>query len=308
MKKKFSVFAIAVSLTALSTAQSESFDQSRFSMKDYLVVIPEGWTSENKGDHLLLQNPRSGCLIRILAPQPSTGNLEQDANAVFDLMFTGWNYQQRGDKQYQLSQGYLEKGLPFFTKAATMSATTADGRYHLEEGSATVVKAGKKIVIISARHNSSELGHDACYRNYNTCQRFFNSFAIKNLPTPTRNETAAANRIIGFWKVVATGVVDADLLFAANGNYQSGGGIGASTITTDSRYEYIYSRAYPFEGDGAYSIAGGLLQLRPRGRQLEQMPFRFDLVNEGGSGWKDRLHLQKSDGNGIYEVTYQKLR
>lgn len=294
------------SASPIANTKTSLTNNSPLSMEEYFFTLPEGWTSENKGDHILMQNPQSGCIIRILSPQPSSGNLEEDARAVFDMMYAGWNYEKSGAQQFVLSKGYFQKGLPFFRKEAAMSATTTDGRYHLEEGSATIVKAADRIIIISAKHNSSHTDHYACYRNYNTCGRFFNSFTVKGVSASAPDEEELAKHIIGFWKLVANGVVDGDYLFAANGNYQSGGGIGSSTTTKDSRYEYIYNRAYSFEGDGSYSIANKELQLKRRGATQEKIPIRFEQVNYGGTGWKERLYLQKKDSAGEYEVTYEK--
>lgn len=276
------------------------------SMADYDFLVPDKWQLQKNKDHLLIQNPLSGCTIRILEPQASSGNLEQDVNAVFDMMYRGWQYQKSGPQQSELSKGVLPKGLEFMMKEATMTATGADGRYNLEEGGAMVVNAGNKLVIISVRHNSTTLAHDDCYKNYNTWRRFFNSFTVKNILPAKSNEEDAAKKIIGWWKVDVNGVAAGDYAFAANGNYQFGGGLGSSTTTSDMYYEYIYNRAYPFQGDGSYSISEKLLTLKRRGGNNEQVTIRFEKVNHGGTGWKDRLYMLKRDSQGYNESRYEK--
>jgi hypothetical protein len=114
----------------------------------------------------------SGCLILVIEPQPTSGSLEQDARAAFDLMYRGWAYQKAGEHAYVLSKGRTAQGLDYTSMEAAMSATTADGRYHLEEGLAVVILAGTSIVIVAARHNSSMLGHDRC-TTYEGWPRFF---------------------------------------------------------------------------------------------------------------------------------------
>ena len=123
-------------------------------------------------DHISMVNLLSGCEIKVLSPQPSSGSLEKDVNAVFDLMYQGWQYQKSGEKQYDLAKGYLPKGLEYYMKEATMTGYSADGRYNLQEGTAMVVKTGSQVIIIATRHNSSSIGHDECYRNYNTWKKF----------------------------------------------------------------------------------------------------------------------------------------
>ncbi len=276
-------------------------------LNDYDFILPDKWQLQKNKDHLLIQNMQSGCTIRILEPQPSSGNLEQDVNAVFDMMYQGWQFQKNGAQKYDLAKGFLPKGLEYFMKAAAMTGTSADGRYNLEEGSAIVVKADNQIVIISVRHNSSAMGHDDCYKNYNTWRRFLNSFTVKNVLPVKSDEEDIAKRIVGWWKIDATGVVSADYVFAANGNYKYGGAIGSSTTTSDMYYKYIYNRAYPFEGDGAYSITGNQISLKQRGVNSPALvKFRFEKVSHGGAGWKDRIYLLKKDAYGENESLYEK--
>jgi hypothetical protein len=72
----------------------------------YDYIAPDGWQVQNNKDHVLLQNMQSGCLIRILQPQASSGNMEQDAKNVFDVMYNGWQYQKTGEQKYTLTKGY----------------------------------------------------------------------------------------------------------------------------------------------------------------------------------------------------------
>lgn len=276
------------------------------SLNDYDFIAPEKWQQQNKGDYLFIQNMQSGCNISILAPQPSSGNLEQDAKSVFETMYKGWQYQQSGEQQYTLSKGVLKKGLEYFMMEAPMSMTGTDGRYTIEEGVAMVVKANTQIVIIAVRHVSAMMGHDDCYRKYNTWRRFFNSFTVKNVALPKNNEQPDAQRIVGLWKLNTVGVALGEYAFAANGNYQFGGGLGSSTTTSDMYYKYIYNRAYPFEGDGNYTVSGNQLTLNKRGKTSEQAEIRFEKVNNGGAGWKERIWMLKKNEYGEYEVMYDK--
>lgn len=290
-----------------NSSNNQTIMNGSISMNDYEFIPPENWETNKNKDFISIKNPRSGCIIQILTPQPSSGNMEQDANAVFEMMYKGWSYQQQGEKSFLLSTGILPKGQEYFMKEGTMTGYNGNGQYLIEEGVAMVVKAGSKIVIIAARHNSSSLGHDECYRNYNTWRRFINSFSIKNILPEKNNAPDARQRILGLWKIISTGVVSADYVFAANGNYEHGGGIGSSTTTSDMYYKYIYNRAYPFQGSGSYTISGDQLLLKKRSENnTEQIRFRFEKINHGGAGWKDKIWLLKKDNLGESEVCYEK--
>ncbi len=277
------------------------------SMNDYEFITPAGWQLQKNKDEIRIQNMNSGCLIQVLSSQPSSGNLEQEANAVFDMMYKGWQYQETGRQQYDLSKGFLPKGLEYCMKEASMSMTGADGRYNLEEGVAVVIKNGTQSIIIAVRHNSAMLGHDDCWKKYETWRRFFNSFTVKNA-TMSKQPEESAKRIVGVWKISGHGVVAGEYVFAANGNYQLGGAVGSSTTTTDYNYEYLHLTSYAFQGEGSYSITGNQLTLKKRGSNPEQFPIRFEKVNHGGSGWTDRFYILKksADDREVYEVRYEK--
>ncbi|HZI54349.1 MAG TPA: hypothetical protein VFD56_11615, partial [Chitinophagaceae bacterium] len=272
-------------------------------LNDYDFLPPKSWQVQINKDHILLQNLQSGCAIRILEPQPSSGNLEQDVNNVFEMMYKGWQYQKSGEYKFVLSKGYLFKGLEYFMKSAAMNMTGGDGRYNLEEGVAMVVKTGSQVVIISGRHNSSTLGHRDCEIKYDTWPRFFNSFTVKNTDIPKNTDDAGA-RIIGAWSQTESGA-SSEYVFAANGHYALVGAIGSTFTSSDINYEYLHIKTYAFRGDGNYSISGNQLTLKKNGG-IETFMFRFEQVNHGGVGWKDRICFLKTDAHGQSEVRYEK--
>ncbi len=303
----FENYNIDKNATNGNNAGTVNAGNSSVTLNDYDFVAPEKWAVKKNTDHLSFINPRSGCSIKILVPQPSSGNPEQDANAAFELMYKGWSYQNTGSRKFTLVKGVLPKGQEYFVKEAAMSGTNTEGQYNLEEGAAMVVKAGAQIVIISIRHNSGMLGHDECYKNYNTCSRFINSFNIRNRPATQNPQQENSQRIIGLWKLNTVGIAIGDYAFAANGHYQFGGGLGSSTTTSDMYYKYIYNKAYPFEGDGSYAVSDNLLTIKRRGAlNSEQVTIRFAKVNHGGEGWKERMYMLKKDSYGENESVWEK--
>lgn len=281
----------------------------------YSFTTPEKWTRQDTKDHILLtqsQTSEPGCTIIILPPQPTSGDLEKDVQNIFQQMYPGWQYRSAGEKQYDLSKGYTPQGLEYCMMEAPMSKLSADGsRYDgFEDGAALVIKADNQIAIIAARHNTSMMAHNDCLNQYETWRRFFNSFTIQNAVVPQNPEaTTTPQRIVGVWKLTGNGPALGEYVFAANGNYQLTGAIGTSRTTTDDRYEYLHLKTYAFEGDGSYSITGNELSLKKRGdTNAEQIQFRFEKVNHGNTGWKDRLYLLKKDPTlgSVYEVCYER--
>ena len=301
--KKTLFFLLAVSMITHAFSQADT----SITPGNYDYITPEGWLTQKNKDHILLQNPQSGCAIRLLDPQPSSGDIEQDCKAVFDIMYQGWQYRNTGERKYTLSKGYLTKGLEYCMMEAAMSKMSADQtRYDgFEDGAAMIVKAGSKIIILSIRHTDL-MAHIDCDRNYNTWRRFFNSFTVKGVKV-IKNESDAAQRIIGGWSMLENSA-SGEYVFAANGNYAFVGAIGSTYTTRDFNYDYLHIKTYSFKGDGKYTIASNKLKLQKRNRTPENIQFRFEKVNHGGAGWKDRIYmLQTLAVNGKEnEVCYEK--
>jgi len=305
---------MATTMNQSSTTNQLSSVSGSTSFGDYTFVAPQGWYIQNNKDYLSIsqsQTPGQGCLILIIPPQPSTGNIEADAKNVFDQMYPGWRYRFSGEKKYDLIKGYTAQGLEYCMMQASMDKLSADGsRYDgFEDGTALVIKNGNKIGLISARHNTSMMGHNDCLNKYETWLRFLNSISLKTATALKPTEEPAAKRIIGVWKVSSNGPALGEYVFAANGNYQLTGGIGTSSTSSDDRYEYLHLTTYAFKGDGNYSINGNQLKLMKRGDNApEQMRIRFEKINHGGTGWNDRIQMLKrnsTDGK-EYEVAYEK--
>ena len=259
--------------------------QAQFTLSDYEFIAPQGWQVQRQGDHVSIRNMESGCLILVTEPQLSSGNLEQDAAAVFDTMYKGWQPRMQGPQRYLMSKGILPKGLPFVTIEALMGKLNPDGASFagFENGVAFVVGSGKQYALVAVRHSDLP-GHINCQK-YEAWRRFFNSFTVKNVPVATTADDSAT-RIVGTWMSSESGAVG-DYTFAANGRYSFGGaGFGAG-------------HPVDFQGDGTYSVTGNRLMISRRGAQTEHATIRFVQVNQGGSGWSERLCLLRTAATGL---------
>ncbi len=304
-----SIICSAITTAMLITAFGQN---SHISLDDYDFIAPDKWFVQKKADHILLSQSQNsaqeGCMIQILTPQPSSGDLEKDVKAVFDLMYPGWQYRFTGEKHDDLSKGHLVQGLEYCMMEAGMSKMSADGsRYDgFEDGAALVVKANNQIVIIAARHN--RLLACECIQKYEKWRRFFNSFSLKNKVVPKPADEDVSKKILGSWMFVGSTVAN-EYIFAANGNYQFIGGYGTTSKTSDYNYDYIYTKSSAFKGDGSYSIVGNQLNFKNnKNKNLEEVWFRFEKVNHGGKGWNDRLWMLKKDATDgkKYEVSYER--
>jgi hypothetical protein len=284
--------------------------QAQINFDNYTYTVPENWLVQKNRDFIMLaqsQDVSAGCVVQILLPTISSGNLEKDAKDVFNMMYPGWEYRNTGEKEHDLFKGHTAQGLAYCRMEAQVKKVRADGYYYdYEDGVALVIGVEKQIVIIAARHN--RLLACECKRKYNLWNRFFKSFTITNAVSPAIAGGDISQKIIGLWKTAESMVVS-DYVFAANGNYQHGGAIGSTSTNRDQFYEYIHMKSYSFTGDGSYSINANQLTLNKRGAKTpEKIPIRFESVNHGGTGWKDRLYMMGNDVAGEYEVSYERSK
>lgn len=288
---------------------SNANTQGSFDWNSYSFTAPEKWYSNKTKEFInLSQTPNNaeGCLITILPPQLSGGNLETDVRSIFDQMYPGWQYRNNGEKQYDISKGYTPQGLEYCMMEAPMRKPRPDGYYYdYEDGAVWVISMGNKIAIVAGRHN--RLKECRCFSQYEYWRRFFNSFAIMN-QQPSKMEGDLPKRIIGSWMASGSGALT-EYIFAANGNYQFIGAYGTTSTVSRNYDEYLLIKSSSWSGDGKYTLNGNQITLKKYGdKNAEQIPFRIEKVNHGGTGWKERLYMLKtgsSDGK-EYEVIYEK--
>jgi hypothetical protein len=299
---RYCILIIPLIMSITSAAQSD--------WNNYSFIMPDKWFATTAKDHIKLSQSQTeqGCVITILEPQPSSGNLETDAVSVFNLMYPGWSFRNKGEKQYSILKGYTPQGLEYCIMEADVSKMRPDGYYYdYEDGSAMVVGFGKQVAIISGRHN--RLIACNCYQQYEGWRRFFNSFTVKNQLASNNADSATAKRIIGSWMTMGSGAAT-EYILAANGNYQFIGGYGSSSTQTRGNEDYLLVKGSAWQGDGKYNIRGNQISFTRRGdTKPEQVRFRFEKINHGGTGWNDRLYMRKISADGKeYEVCYEKRK
>ena len=77
--------------------------QAQIDFENYSYTAPENWLVQKNKDFILLaqsQDPGAGCVVQILLPANSSGNLEKDAKDVFNMMYPGWEYRNTGEKEH----------------------------------------------------------------------------------------------------------------------------------------------------------------------------------------------------------------
>jgi hypothetical protein len=263
-------------------------------LNDYEFIPPQGWVVQRNAADVTMRN-LSSCIIQLNAPTSLPGSLQEVCLAVFQKMYAGWQLRQTGERQYLLSTGVLRKGLEYFMMEAEVKKE--GGEFGgIMDGTALIVKAGSQLAVIAALHASLIPGHRECWVNYATWRRFFNSFTVRNAPIATGSQGDLSKRIVGRW-MMTEGLAVGEYVFAANGTYTSDGTIGGDPER---------GRIADTSRNSLYSITGDQLVLTtPRGTK-EQVRLRFERVNHGGTGWRERVFMLKRDAYGENEVAYER--
>lgn len=302
----FKDFDLDAKATAGTGTGTETGTGVSGSLSDLSFISPTGW-AEQKGNGFTTfrkqYTSELACVLTIIAPQPSSGNLETDVMNVYNQMYTGgWRFYYTDHRKNEMQKGYTKQGLPFYTLRGYMGKDRPQGGMDSEEGCAAVIGTGNKMAIISARHEPTGM-YCRCEQDYVIWGRFFNSFTIKNA-TPSNNNENIAKAILGEWGI-SRGVAINDYVFAANGHFVNYAGYGSTTRISSTE---IMMKSSVFQGDGTYTISGDKLTMNKKGTTTV---FRFRLVkfNNGGTGWKEGMYLfneKPASGSPPYESLYVK--
>jgi len=139
---------------------------------------------------------------------------------------------------------------------------------------------------------------------YNFWPRFFYSLSFKNW-TPTDQASAMRQRIAGVW-TVATATASDQFTFAANGRY---GGAAAAQQYNRINSSEVLRTTQGYFGNGAYTLSGNTITLKPDGQRPETGFFRMEQEStDDGRSWAEFLYLLRVsavDGKD-YELRYSK--
>jgi hypothetical protein len=162
-------------------------------------------------------------------------------------------------------------------------------------GTVMAARLGDRVAIVS--FFSGDPHHSACYAYGYAFQpevwpRFFASLRFRTWPAGTA--TGLAQRVQGSWQAIGTSSGGGAILqyaFSPAGRYAFTG-VGQRYMSL-SRFEAAVWTSSTF-GDGAYTINGNELQLRPDRGNPDRYLFRLEEVSEDvGRTWTERLFMMQ---------------
>lgn len=257
--KKILLFAQSLIFTTLLCAQTNT--TGTFTLNDYSYIAPEGWFTQTANDYIRISemenSDKGGCLIYIMAPQPSSGSLEKDARNFFNATYTDKSWSTKDYFLNHEAKGISMQGHEFYRIYSLMERDLGNGNIYMEKCEIVVVGFGSQVVFINLFHErGNSFSTCFCEYRYNTRDRMFNTFTSNN-HTLSKNKATEEfpEKIIGLWRSVGTNT-SSSYIFAPNNRYEF---IGAYGTETPVDWNIIKITIKGFRGNGSYHIKGDKL-------------------------------------------------
>ena len=186
---------------------------------DLVFVPPTGYAQERKGDVILLVpatvDDRTPCIYGLAGQQPSSGNLETDAEAALvNVVVPGWR---RLDDRYAATRGTSAAGWPYVWYRASFEGDFG-GQRQAVNAMAMVLPAGPGRV-----HVVWGLGSIArCLLDDASFEQLFHS--LRPPGWTSDNGRSVTRAIVGTWRYT-TSVGMQQYTFTADGRYEHGLGV-----------------------------------------------------------------------------------
>jgi hypothetical protein len=275
---------------------------------NYSYAIPQGWTGTSYPDGGIvygsqMYNNGERCQISVFPLRPTSGNLVNDARAIYASIFQTDPFQ-NNDYPYpsaRFIRGISAEGWNYFIIQKSIHGRSGD--YGTLLGTRLMaVGLGNQVATVTSTGKDPEVS--MCFGEivHDDWPQFFYTIHFTSW-TPERQDRDVPRRLAGAW-TVATATVADRYVFAANGRFASAA--AAMTTTRISETELLQTTNAYF-GNGAYTISGSTITLttdNDRGNP-RRGHFRVDQVSkDGGATWTDRLCLLLEGISG--EVCYNR--
>jgi hypothetical protein len=292
--------------TAVHTPSNNQTTVRTGVLADYSFTAPQGWTAMQYPDGIVLSPPVSNtgerCNITLWPMRPSTGNLQDDANNLFAVVFKDFE-PRNGSTAGSMIRGFSPQGWEYFITKKSIGLRGGD--YQVMFGFAFVARLGNQVAAISGISKDPLVSSCFGLQLTDVWPKFFYSLQFKNWQAPSQSE--AANRLPGVWTAVTASAGDR-FAFAPNGRFA--GAAAAQRYVRLSSVDVLRITDAYF-GDGAYRMNGNSILLTHDSNKSTPEAAWFRIEQESrdeGRTWTEKLYLlRKSEVDGSeFEVAYDK--
>ncbi len=304
-------FAFACFFSAVALGQTNASN----TLGDYVYTAPQGWTTANYPDGIVLTSPGSQtgdhCMISMWPMRPAGQSLIRDADTAFQQIFTG--YEPRNETSHgtpmpaAVIQGLSGQGWEYLIlKRGIGMPRRGQMTFQSLLGFVLVAKLNDRIAVISGMSKDPLISQCMGELAHNAWPEFFYNLNFKNWAPMDRTQQMQ-QALAGTWSTATATVAD-QFTFAANGRYASA---AASQSYSRLNSSEVLETTQGFFGDGAYMLKGNLMVMTPdnHSRQPETALFRIEKeTGDQGRTWVEKLYLMRrsSVDGAIYEVSLKK--
>ena len=306
----FSLVASATALAVPLTTQAPAG-----TLAEYAYTAPQGWTTANYPDGIVLTSPGSAtgehCLISMWPMRPAGQNLLRDADTIFQQIFNTYEARNQTSRGTPLPpsviQGLSGQGWEYLIlKRGIGKPRTAQMTFQSLLGFVFVAKLNDRLAVISGMSKDPLVSTCMGELAHNAWPEFFYSLSFRNYTQVDR--TAVLQHLLaGTWSTATATVAD-QFTFNANGRYDSA---AASQQYHQLNNSEVLETTQGFFGNGAYALKGNTMVMTPddHSRHPDTALFRIEKESDDmGKTWVEKLYLMRRssvDGS-LYEIGLRK--
>jgi hypothetical protein len=276
------------------------------SLSNYVYAEPRGWTTAVYPDGIVISAPVSNtgekCNISLWPMRSSSGNLQNDANALFAQVFSSFD-PRNGSTPNSMIKGTSAQGWDYFIIKKSIGLRGGD--FQTMFGFVFVANLGNQVAAISGISKDPLVSSCFGLLLTDVWPKFFYSLQFKNWSSS--NTSALLKNLPGVW-MAATATAGDRIVFAPNGRFA---GASASQKYYRVSSTEVMRTTDVFFGDGSYSLNGNNIVLTHDNDKSHPEYGFIRLEHESkdeGRTWAGKLYLlRKSVVDGSeYEVSYEK--
>ena len=261
-----------------------------------LFTPPRGWSRGQRADAVTYASPpypNTGerCELTILPLRRSTGDLMREAVSAFQALFKADPMTGYPANDPQLVRGTSPFGWSYVQIQKTLGPVGEGGPGII----LFMALAGDQLATVftvSKRPLVSQCFGEAFPSEW---PAFFHSLRFKASP-PKVSDAEMKTKLAGKWTTISAHAID-HLTLATNGRYANSAALGNATRISTTTVLWTMNT---FRGNGAWSVKGASLVLKPDQGAAEGGTFRLEQESKDGRAWSERLCVLGSTGDICY--------
>lgn len=281
------------------------------SLSDYVYTVPPGWTTTPYPDGIVLMSPlavtNERCVVTIGPMRRPSGNLLGDAFSIFQDIYRSYEPRNETDRGTPMEplvvRGNSGQGWDY---VIVKRGIAPPGSRESRLGFVFVAQLNNRLAVISGVSKDPLVSTCLGDLVNNVWPKFFYSLSFKGW-TPTDQNAAMRRRISGSW-MSGGATAAAAFTFAGNGRYLDAAGRTQYDRINSSE---VLATTTTFAGNGAYTLRGNSITLKPDGRSPEPGFIRVEEESkDNGRSWVEFLYLMRTssvDGK-EYELRMKRNR